>query len=110
MKKNIFRLFTAAFLLLGFEMNSAFAAGQMVEFESAFETEALYIRLTNDGTGIIKGRQCDDCDLEMVKITPKTVVEINGLKVDLMKAKSLSGKAALVLYNLNTKEVRLISR
>lgn len=108
MKKNMFNSFVFIVSLFGLGMNIA-SAGPMVEFESGFEEASLYIRLANDLTGIIKGRECDSCEMKMVTITPNTKLEINGLMVDLIRARSLSGKEALVIYNIKTKEVRLIS-
>ena len=108
MKKNMFNSIVFIMSLFGLGMNIA-SAGPMVEFESGFEEASLYIRLANDLTGIIKGRECDSCEMKMVTITPNTKLEINGLMVDLIRARSLSGKEALVIYNIKTKEVRLIS-
>ncbi len=108
MKKHVFNSFIFILLLSGLGMNIV-SAGSMVEFESGFEETSLYIRLANDLTGIIKGRECEDCEMKIVKITPNTKLEINGVMVGLIRAKSLSGKPALVIYNLRTKEVRLIS-
>lgn len=107
MKKNILVFFVFFFSMLS--SYSAIARTPMVELEYAIESDALDIRLSNDLTGIVKGRRCDTCDIELLKITPDTKVEIRGLAVDLIKAKARSGKPGVVIYNIKSREVRVIS-
>lgn len=91
-------------LLLAFSLN-VFAE------ESPFDTleiESLQIKLSNDGTGIIKLKSCIGCDLRMVKITAKSKASINGVEVDIQEAKNRLGKRAMVSYTPKTQEVQYI--
>ena len=106
MKKNILVFFVFIFSVLG---SQSVLSRTLIELEHAFESESLYIRLSDDLTGIIKGKRCEKCEIELVKITPNTKLEINGLASDLIRAKGASGKPALVIYDIKTREVKLIS-
>ena len=76
--------------------------------EDAIEATALDIRMSNDLTGVVTGTICDGCEPVVVKITPQTRLEINGVKTDLIKAKLLSGKPGLVVFDRESKKVNLI--
>ena len=65
--------------------------------------------LASDGTGIIKGVTCTDCDYKFVKITPDTVVYVNGIKRDLLLARERAGKQAFIEFNKDTAEVATIN-
>ena len=74
-----------------------------------FEIGELHIKLANDGTGIIKDVTCTDCDYMFVKITPDTVVYVNGIKRDLLLARERAGKQAFIEFNKDTAEVATIN-
>lgn len=73
-----------------------------VEFSSAD------LRLSRDGTGVIKVLNCDKgvCKKILVKVTPATKGVLDGVEMDLLQAKSLSrpGISGLV-YSVDTREV-----
>jgi len=106
MKKNIFKILINVLVFSG--VFSVSAAG-LVEIEHAIESEALGIRLSNDLKGVIKGRRCDTCDVVLVKITPSTKFNVNGVAKPLIEAQKWAGKPGVVIYNIKTKEVRSIS-
>lgn len=106
MKKNIFKLMMTVLMFSG--VFSVSAAG-LVEIEHAIESEALGIRLSNDLKGVIKGRRCDRCDVVLVKITPATKFNVNGIAKPLIEAQKWAGKPGTAVYNIKTKEVRSIS-
>lgn len=68
----------------------------------------LKIKLSKDGTGIIKGVVCTGCDFKIVKITANTRAYRNGVEVNLLEARSRAGKQALVSFNPETREVQAI--
>lgn len=74
----------------------------------AFEAFQLQIKLSNDGTGIIKGIGCQECDFKFVKITPKSKATVNGVEVDIREARRRAGKMAMVSFNPFTQEVQYI--
>lgn len=63
------------------------------------------IRQSSDGTGIIQGVTCDECDFKIVKITPKTKVILDGKVVDLLMAREYAGKLIYVIFDQDTAEV-----
>jgi len=92
------------FLLLTFSLN-VFA--EKAPFK-VFETESLSIKLSNDGTGIVKGIKCSGCNFKFVKITPASKASINGDDVSILEAKNRAGKFAMVSFNPETQEVQYI--
>jgi hypothetical protein len=70
-----------------------------------YELPMLKMKLSNDGTGIIKGISCEGCDYNFVKITLNTMVHINGVKVDIQRAKERLGRNVYVKFNPETGEV-----
>jgi len=90
-----------------------------------FETESLSIKLSNDGTGIVKGIRCDGCDFNFVRIIVKGIrcdgcdfnfVRItadskaseDGAEVSIMEARARAGKFVMVSFNPETQEVQYI--
>ena len=73
-----------------------------------FETESLSIKLANDGTGIVKGIQCDGCDFKFVRITANSKASKDGVEVSIMEARGQAGKFVMVSFNPETREVQYI--
>ena len=73
-----------------------------------FETESLSIKLSNDGTGIVKGIRCDGCDFKFVRITENSKASKDGVEVSIMEARGLAGKFVMVSFNPETQEVQYI--
>ena len=69
---------------------------------------ALKIKLSNDGTGIIKGVICTGCTFKIAKITHNTKAYVDGVEVNILMAKSRAGKPTLVSFNTETREVQAI--
>ena len=88
-----------------------FFAGFAVAEKAPFvvvEFGTLSIKLSNDGTGIIKNDGCFDCDFEFVRITRNSKATINGVEVNILEARSRAGKDVMVSYDPNTREVQFI--
>ena len=73
-----------------------------------FETESLSIKLSNDGTGIVKGIRCDGCDFNFVRITADSKASEDGAEVSIMEARARAGKFVMVSFNPETQEVQYI--
>lgn len=73
-----------------------------------FETDSLSIKLSGDGTGIIKGVGCYDCKFKIVKITHNSKATNAGKEVNILEARKRSGKPAMVSFNPETQEVQYI--
>ena len=99
----------AASFTEGEYLSRSAAANEEKVWYYPFEIDALDIKLANDGTGIIKGVTCTDCDYKFVKITPDTVVYVNGIKRDLLLARERAGKQAFIEFNKETAEVATIN-
>ena len=80
--------------------------GEMHDHEYRnLEVPEAKIRQSSDGTGIIQGVTCDECDFNIVKITPKTKVILDGRLVDLLVAREYTGKLVYVIFDQETAEV-----
>lgn len=75
-----------------------------LEYRS-LEVPQAKIRQSSDGTGIIQGVSCDECDFKFVKITPKTMVILDGRVVDLLTAREYAGKLVYVIFDQDNAEV-----
>ena len=74
-----------------------------------FEIGELKIKQTSDGSGIIKEVTCGDCDFQFVKITADTEVFVNGIKVDVLRARERAGKDAYIEFDKDTAEVKYMT-
>ena len=71
------------------------------------EISSQQLKLSKDGTGIIKLRDCDKdgCKNMLVKVTQATKGVLNGVEMNLLRAKSLSRPGFVgLLYSRETKE------
>jgi len=104
---NIGKLVTrylSVFALLLISMN---AHAEEMPFR-VFETDSLSIKLANNGTGIVKGIECEGCDFKFVRITANSKASIDGVEVSIMEANKRAGKPVMVSFNPETQEVQYI--
>lgn len=67
------------------------------------------VRISKDGTGIIKFSQCDGCKIILVKITPATRAYLNGVEMSVLQAWKRSKPGFIGFqFTLDSKEVRTI--
>ena len=99
------KIMSQVFVLLMFV---AFNANAEEAPYRTFETDSLSIKLSDDGTGIVKGVGCSDCDFKIVKITEKSKATNAGVEVNILEARSRAGKTAMVSFNPETREVQYI--
>ena len=100
--KTINRVLIPLFLLLSFNVFAETSPYVVVEIAK------LKIKLSNDGTGIIKNIYCRGCDFNFVKITRQSKATENGVEVDIQQAKKRAGKIAMVSFDPLTREVQFI--
>lgn len=74
----------------------------------AFEAASLKIKLSNDGTGIVKDVGCVGCDFNIVNITKNSKASANGMSVNILMARTRANKPAMVSFDPNTREVQFI--
>ncbi len=91
-------------LLLMFSFN---VLAEKMPFK-VFETDTSNVRLSADGTGIVKDVYCEGCDFNMVKITKNSKASINGVDVGILEARSQAGEFVMVSFNPETQEVQYI--
>lgn len=104
---NISKLVTrylSVFALLFISMNTY---AEEMPFR-VFETDSLSIKLANNGTGIVKGIECEGCDFKFVRITANSKASIDGVEVSIMEANKRAGKPVMVSFNPETQEVQYI--
>jgi hypothetical protein len=73
-----------------------------------FEVPSLKMKLSDDGTGIIKKVTCGGCDYSFAKITKNTQAYVNGVNVDLFRARERAGKPVFIQFVRSTGEVMAI--
>ena len=95
-------------LLKGTPLSRSQAGSEENKWYHPFEISALKIKQTNDGSGIIKEVTCGDCDYKFVKITADTKVFVNGVKVNLLRARERAGQDAFIEFDKETAEVKHI--
>lgn len=91
------------FLILFFFAGTAAAVGQRDYAE--IEMYPLRIKLSNDGTGIIKNMTCGGCNYKFGTITENTQVYVNNVKVDIFRARERAGTLVLLHFVRSTGEV-----
>ena len=95
-------------LLKGKPLSRGSAGTEEKKWYYPYEISNLKIKQTNDGSGIIKEVTCGDCDYQFVKITADTEVFVNGLKVNLLRARERAGQEAFIEFDRETAEVKYI--
>ena len=63
---------------------------------------ALQVRLSNDLTGHVSGRSCDQCELKRFPVTSATEAYENNVRVDLRRLADQHGKPATIIYNIRS--------
>ena len=79
-------------LLIGTPLAQHAGGKQEKKWYYPFEIPELKIKQSNDGSGIIKEVSCADCDFQFVKINADTKVFVNGVEVNLLRARERAGQ------------------
>ena len=99
-------------MLLSLSLLLTLFLGQSVMAEEhpyvPFEANPLSIKLSKDGTGIVKNIYCWMCDYKIVNITADTKAYENGTEVSIQEARKRNGKSALVAFDPYTRKVQTI--
>ena len=95
-------------LLIGKPLSRNVAGSEEKKWYYPFEISDLKIKQSNDGSGIIKEIACGDCGYQIVKITSDTEVFVNGVKVNLLRARERAGQDAFIEFDRETAEVKYI--
>lgn len=72
------------------------------------ETELQNIRLSDDGTGVVKNVYCSGCDFKIVNITPSSKATYRGVEVSILEVRRQKDKVIMVSFNPETQEVQYI--
>ena len=59
------------------------------------EVHSMELKLSNDGTGIIKGVTCKGCGYKFGKITENTKAYVDAVNVDLFRVRERAGKSGI---------------
>lgn len=95
-------------LLKGVPLSRGSTGTEEKKWYYPYEIGELRIRQSNDGSGIINNVTCPDCDYKFVKITPDTEVFVNGVKVEVLRARERAGQDAYIKFDKATAEVKQI--
>ena len=95
-------------LLIGKPLSRNVAGSEEKKWYYPFEISDLKIKQSNDGSGIIREIACGDCGYQIVKITSATKVIVNGVGVNLLRARERAGQEAYIEFDRETAEVKYI--
>ncbi|UCB55675.1 MAG: hypothetical protein JSW45_03865 [Thiotrichales bacterium] len=95
-------------VLIGTPLSRSLNGDEEQKWYYPYEISDLDIKQSNDGTGIIRGVHCGECDFQIVKITPDTKVIVNGNEVHLLRARERDGQDAYIEFDKETAEVKHI--
>jgi hypothetical protein len=101
-KTNIKQLLMLFILMFSFNVSAEVEPFVVTELESS------NIKLAKDGTGIVKGIECSDCDFNYVRITPSSRATMQGVEVSILEVRNLVNRVVMVSYNPETREVQYI--
>ena len=103
---NIVKVINRGLMLL-FLLSSFNAVAEKATPSRVFEVPRLSIKLSNDGTGIVKLR-CSTCDFTFLKINSGSKAMRNGAEVSIQEARQRAGKSVALSFNPLTHEVLFI--
>jgi hypothetical protein len=95
------------FLMLMLVVISVNCYAEQVPFK-VVEIASLSIKLSKDGTGIVKNIRCKGCSFNFVKITKNSKASVQGAEVSILEARNRAGKQAMVSFTPETQEVQYI--
>lgn len=96
------KIFTAMALMFAFIVY----AGESLADSKVLEIPTEYIKVAEDGTGIVKYGACAGCVAKVLKITKNTKVFINGKTASIVSAtRKLRGRLSALEFDTDTKEV-----
>lgn len=107
MKKFI--LIATACLLILSNVSASAKESEKSEVLGEAEIPSSLIRMSKDGTGIIKLSKCGDCKEVLVKVTAATKFYLNGNEISASQMRKLPKRGFVgIQYTLDSKEVRTI--
>ncbi len=69
------------------------------------EIPASFVRLSNDGTGIVKGVSCDGCSYKFLKVTKNSKAYASAKLTDIRGVRDIKNKMVYVKFARATGEV-----
>ena len=95
-------------LVLSFIFMFSFSVSAEVDPFKVIETMSSKIRLSKDGTGIVKDVHCYGCDFNMLKITTASKASKGDDDVSIFEVRGLKDVMVTVSFDPNTREVQYI--
>ncbi len=95
-------------LIIGLTFLLSFCAVAEEKPFIVIETDSHNVRLSDDGTGIVKNVVCNGCDFKIVKVTPASKATYRGVEVDIREVRNLKDRAVMVSFNPETQEVQYV--
>lgn len=95
-------------LVLSFIFMFSFNVSAEVDPFKVIETMSSKIRLSKDGTGIVKDVHCYGCDFNMLKITTASKASKGDDDVSIFEVRGLKDVMVTVSFDPNTREVQYI--
>ena len=81
------------------------AQAELINFEEAIEASDIRVSASADGKGYVDARTCRTCKSMRLKITPATIISVEGKPVSPGSKISKHWPGGIVIYNVGTKQV-----
>ena len=72
------------------------------------ETASHNVKVSEDGTGIVKDIHCAGCDFNIVEITPRTKATRQGQEVSILEVRGLRETIVMVSFDPDTRKVQFV--
>jgi len=81
------------------------AQAELIYVEEAMETSSLSVSVGKSGKGHVVASACHKCPSMRLKLTPATVITVDGRRVAASKQISRGWSGGVVIYDVKTKQV-----
>jgi hypothetical protein len=78
---------------------------ELINFQEAIEASSIRVSAASSGRGHVDARSCITCKSMRLKITPATIISVNGKSVSADGRISRHWPGGLVIYDVESKQV-----
>ena len=78
---------------------------ELINFQEAIEASSIRVSAASPGRGHVDARSCSTCKSMRLKITPATIISVNGENVSAGGKISRLWPGGLVIYDVESKQV-----
>ena len=98
------RILNKIVLVAGLAMTLGVQA-ELINFQEAIEASSIRVSSMSPGRGHVSARSCSTCKPMRLKITPATIISVNGEHVSAGEKISRHWPGGLVIYDVESEQV-----